>query len=142
MSFNDPGSVEPSKVAREDGPRSEHPRLKAVRGLLNIDESKSFRAAEMLDLMGDPARREIVRSLAEHPGRRHAVEQVLPSSTADEVKYKLRTLERAGAIVRSDERIYRLDPGAAKAASAYFDLLSTVASAPDFETVHVDRPGA
>lgn len=122
--------------------RTEHPRLTAVKGLLNIDEQKSFRASGLLDLMGDPARREIVKRLAEQPGRRLSVLQTLGAATPDEVKYKLRTLERAGAVVRNDERVYRVDPAAAKAASAYFDLLATVASASESEFTDVDRPGA
>ena len=125
-----------------DGRRREHPRLNAVRDLLHMEEAKSFRAHGLLDLLGDPARREIVERLAEHPARRHTVLGTLPSSTPDEVKYKLRTLERSGAITRNDEHVYRVDPEAAKAASAYFDLLSTVASVSESESVHVDRTGA
>lgn len=95
-----------------------------VASLLAVSEEELDEARRLLSLLGDPLRRAILEQVVQAPGRTRGL-ALATGAPAQDIRHRVRSLWRGGAILRTRDNFYMAAPYPAACLRKYLDLLLT-----------------
>jgi len=101
--------------------------LLRVAELLAVSKQEIDAARRLLDVFGDPLRRKVFERLALRSSGAVGLMKAMDAAYED-IRHRIRSLSKVGAITRIHDRCYGADPRAANSIRRYLDVLLTITS--------------